>query len=70
MNITNAIDSSIAEDRTVWLDWSANADLDLTVECEDGAEYDSRDGLVREFWGERDGLAWRVCLVRPVAEEG
>ena len=61
---THAIDVSIAENRTVWLEWSIDDDLDLLVECEDGAEYDSADGLVREFWGERNGDAWRVCLVK------
>lgn len=67
MDITNAIDSSIAEDRTVWMDWSADDETDLRAACEDGAEYDSPEGLVLDFWGERDGCAWRVCLIRSIA---
>lgn len=68
MSIAHAIESSIVEDRKVWLDWSIDDESELYVACDDSIDYESRDGLVLEFWGERDGKYWVVCLVRPVTQ--
>lgn len=53
-----AIRESIAENRIVWMDWSADAEAALSAQCEDFVEANGST----EFWGTRGGAEWRVHI--------
>ena len=80
-NATEAIDTSILEDRIVTLypdsaEEYAELNGDLLAECEDSTELPGgghSDGSGEEFgfddfWGSRDGDSWRVHVSRQYAE--
>ena len=59
--VASAIDTSIQENRTVHLDYTAAVAAELARECEGEAD----TGETHEFWGVTcDGESWRVHLDR------
>lgn len=52
------IDRSISHDEIVHAAWSQSLAVALSAECDDHT--DAND--CHEYWGERDGAAWRVHL--------
>jgi hypothetical protein len=57
MSVAEAIETSIREDRIVWIEASEQVNDDILAECDDSVDCPG----YTEYWGETaDGEDWRI----------